>query len=262
MSSDRSGILPNSPLVYTLASVRFATWPLLEKNLPEIQDDLRELAPLIHNIEFLESTRRAWMLLSSDRTLGIQLASDQLLILSSTYTRFSVFAEVLSRCLKAVLSRMRFMDVTGLGVRYVDHIRPEPNRTARDYISGSLLPPDFDGFEAAGGVVIASYKDEDAELRVRAVSQPGLPAVPEDLIGLLAMAQEPGNQLTLPIIKPSEVLLDMDSIMSFPKTRRMEVHDIEGRLDLLHTRANRFFRHSNVCTDLAFDLWKSGESID
>lgn len=48
---ERSGILKNSPLAYTLASIRFAPWPLLAEKFPLIQDALRDIAPLIHEIQ-------------------------------------------------------------------------------------------------------------------------------------------------------------------------------------------------------------------
>jgi hypothetical protein len=48
---DRSGILKTSPLAYMLASIRFAPWPLLAERFPLIQDALRDIVPLINEIQ-------------------------------------------------------------------------------------------------------------------------------------------------------------------------------------------------------------------
>lgn len=67
--TDRTGILPNSPLIYAIASIRFAAWPLLSKKIDEIHDELREITPLIQTIQIQtgipsiqgENVTKLWM---------------------------------------------------------------------------------------------------------------------------------------------------------------------------------------------------------
>jgi len=49
----------------------------------------------------------------------------------------------------------------------------------------------------------------------------------------------------------------MDAIKQFPEPQRMDNQkDILVHLQNLHTVANNFFRHQDVCTNHAFKLWK------
>lgn len=267
--TDRIGILQNSPLVYVLASIRFAPWPLLAKKIDEIHDELREIAPLIQHIK-VESigpdgqatdgaVQSIWMLMSSDRSYGFHLAPDQFLVFSKNYSRYADFEKTLSEGLNVLLQQkhMRFMDVTSMGVRYVDHIKMSEQEKFEDYIDPSLLPKAFDGLERVGGNVAGTYKAGGSELRVRCIAQPEALSIPEDLIGVLAMAQEPGKPLQLSTLNTNEILLDMDAINKFQPPERMDKPStVLSQLNGLHTVANAFFRHQDVCTDYAFKKWK------
>jgi uncharacterized protein (TIGR04255 family) len=268
--TDRTGILQNSPLVYVLASIRFAPWPLLAKKIDEIHDELRKIAPLIQRIQ-VESigpsgqategaVQSIWMLMSSDRSYGFHLAPDQFLVYSKKYGRYAGFEETLRNGLNVLLKHMRFMDVTSMGVRYVDHIKMSEQEKFEDYIDPSLLPKAFDGFDRVGGIVTGTYKAGGSELRVRCIAQPEALSVPEDIIGVLAMAQEPGRPLQLNKLNNNEILLDMDAINKFQAPERMDTPPtVLSQLKDLHTVANAFFRHQDVCTDYAFKKWKGEE---
>ncbi|MBF6647173.1 TIGR04255 family protein [Methylobacter sp. BlB1] len=265
--TDRSGILPNSPLVYTLASIRFAAWPLLAKKIDEIHDELRDCTPLIQTIQVQsvshggisgmqsESVTTLWMLLSSDRSLGIHLAPDQLLIFSKKYTSYIDFEAVLDRCLSILLKHMRFIDVISTGVRYVDHIKIKDGEEHANYITDRLLTPTFPGFTDVGCIYVGSYKSGDYDLRVRCTSQPDALAVPEDIISTLSMSLEPGSPLKLDTLK-NGILLDIDAYKVYTTPTRMDKDVVLKQLDVLHQTANKFFRHDSVCTDYAFKTWK------
>jgi uncharacterized protein (TIGR04255 family) len=265
--TDRTGILQNSPLEYVLASIRFAPWPLLAKKIDEIHDELREIVPLIQHIQVEPiglggqttdgAVQSIWMLMSSDRSYGFHLAPDQFLVFSKKYGRYADFEETLSKGLNVLLKDMRFMDVISMGVRYIDHIKMSEQEKFEDYIEPSLLPKAFDGLERVGGIIASTYKTGGSELRVRCIAQPEALSVPEDLIGVLAMAQESGKPLQLSTLNNNEILLDMDAINKFQQPERMDNPiTVLSQLKGLHTVANAFFRHQDVCTDYAFKKWK------
>lgn len=262
--TDRAGILPKSPLVYALASTRFAAWPLMLKKIEEIHDELRDILPIIHRIQMqavgpsgeTQVDNRSWMLLSSDRSIGIQLAPDQMLVFTNKYRRYSDFEEVLRRGFNVLVSHMRFLDVTSMGARYIDHVHVREGETFESYIAASLLPPTFGGFERTGGVTFGSYRISDAELRVRCMSLPDTPAIPEDLFGLLAMVQAATGEIKIPSLGKNDFVLDMDAITSHGTPQRMDMETIVRQLQKLHTVANSFFRHPDVFTDHAFKVWK------
>lgn len=260
--TDRTGVLKNSPLILALASVRFASWPLIGQKIEIIHDELREITPLIQNVKIRqggpaeEVVMKAWVFLSADRTLGIQLTEDQLLVFSRKYLRYADFEETIEKALKVLYTHMRFMDITSMGARYVDHIKPITGDKAESYIDPGLMPGKFAGFDRTGGAVVGAYKKEKNELRVRCITQPGAMAIPEDLIGLLAMANEPGKNLQIDVLNNEEIILDMDALEIFETPIKMNISEIKEYLKKLHQTANDFFRHENVCTSHAFEVWK------
>lgn len=268
----RSGILKDSPLAYTLASIRFAPWPLLAEKFPLIQDALRDIAPLIHEIQVQVpaggavtqpefTTSRIWMMLSADRSLGIQLSPDQMLVFTREYTSYGAFEAVLERVLSELLKLARFIDASTLGVRYVDHIKTGSQAELMKYVSAQFLAPTFEGLEQLGGSSNTSYKKDDKELRVRYTNFPGHPSVSEDLMGLLIMSHDPAKGFKIDTLQPGEAIIDMDAI--FTPTKPLRVDSSEkalSHLKSLHTVANDFFRHPDVFTDYAFSSWK-GEAI-
>ncbi len=267
--TDRTGILKNSPLVYALASIRFAPWPFMVEKISTIHDELRDITPLIKHIQVQPldlsgqtvraegAAPAAWVFMSSDRSHGFHLTPDQLLVFSSKYRRYADFEKIIGKGLEVLLKYMRFVDVINIGVRYVDHIKMLEEEKPQDYIKEGLLPADFDGLERMGGLITGLYKVDEVELRVRCDTQPDALSVPEDMIGVLAMTQEPSKPLQLKMLTNREFLLDMDAIKNYPTLQRMDdTQVILQQLELLHQVANRFFRHKDVCTDYAFKLWK------
>jgi uncharacterized protein (TIGR04255 family) len=241
----------------------------MANKISEIHDELRDIVPLIQHIQVQPidlsgqvvhaegAAPGVWMLMSSDRSHGLHLAPDQLLVFSSKYRRYADFEKVIDKGLEVLLKHMRFVDVTSTGVRYIDRIKIRENEKFQDYINESLLPADFAGLDRVGGLITGVYKDNDVELRVRCVTQPDVLSVPEDMIGVLAMVQEPGKPLQLNMLTNREFLLDMDAIKNYPEPQRMDnKQDLLQQLKLLHQVANKFFRHKDVFNGYAFKVWK------
>jgi uncharacterized protein (TIGR04255 family) len=273
----RSGILRSSPLVLTLASVRFTPWQLLSKEIGEIHNSLRDVTPLFHGLHIQATfpglpsavsndlTPTSWLFLSEDKTKAIQISNDQILFYSRTYKRYGDFEAFLRRGLEALLSRMNFMHVTSLGVRYVDHIRPRKGESPDQYVASELLTPSLGELGTVGGIAVYTYRAAaDSELRVRSVCNPQLPAVPEDLVPTVAiinhLVQGPAQDSTvLPIqlLKQGEVLLDFDAVKTNVGSARIDSADaLLQQLNGLHSIANNFFRHKQVCKDFAFNVWQ------
>lgn len=263
----RDGQLSNAPLIYVLASLRFAPWPLLKRKIDEIHDDLREYFPLINRIEIQQvgpngqpitqnDGPSAWILKTSDLTYSVQFAPDQVLIACKKYARYRAFESNVVLVMNTLLKHMRFIDVTNVGVRYIDHIKAREGETLKQYINKSLLPPDIDGLAKIGGSLAAFYKSGDEDLRVRCRDLQGTLSVPDDLIPLLTMTQAPDIPLRLEGLKNGEMLFDLDAVKINPVPKRMSQEEIVGQLDSLHKKANAFFRHKSVCTDHAFKVWK------
>jgi uncharacterized protein (TIGR04255 family) len=270
---DRSGILKNSPLEYAIASVRFAPLALLPQMIPQIHGRLRESMPLMQQVQqqvqFLvpgapnfPQAAQAWQIMSSDRKLGAQIGTEQVLFFTTKYKRFTDFQEEIHRCLEVLFDLVKFMDVTAVGVRYVDRFKARDGETLSDYMAAGFLTPRVSPFEAVGGLSQYTYRLGEEQLAVRAIYAAELPSIPFDLIGLFGAVQGPAQPLQVPPLGLNQLLLDIDASRTFPVPNRVHSCDeIEGFLDSLHRRANAFFRDENVCTDHAFAVWKGENDV-
>jgi uncharacterized protein (TIGR04255 family) len=266
--TDRGGILPNSPLQYTLASVRFAPLPLLPSKIPEIHNELREVTPLLQHVQqqiqltpqgpgpTVEHSTQAWLIMASDRSFGVQLGTEQVLFFAKKYTRFAEFHSYISKGLRILYDHMKFLDVIGTGVRYVDRVTPRGEETLSQYIAEHFLTPPVASFDAIGGSSQYVYEANGTQLRVRSIFSSEALSIPMDLIGLLATIQGPDSPLILNKLGANEMLLDMDSVANSPQPKRSTLDEVTARLDMLHKQANAFFRHPSVCTDFAFQVWR------
>lgn len=264
----RTGILKHSPLSYALASIRFAPWPLMSKKIDEIQNDLREIAPLLNRIQVEQVgadgqmtkgagfTSESWTLLASDKSYGFLLSQDQLLFMTTSYIAYDDFEAKISHAMDVLFRYMVFMDVMTVGVRYVDRITPRGDEKISQYISPKFLPPALEGCETNAGHIFAEYKINDCNLRINAVSIPNALPVPQDMLGVVVMMSGGDKPLQFEGLKQEELLLDMDSIYSPGAPTRMKQAELKGLLRTLHSNSNGFFRHEDVLTDFAFQAWR------
>lgn len=264
----RTGVLKKSPLSLVLASVRFAPWPLLGKRIDEIQNDLRDILPFIHHLEVetpdgtpqgAAFTNEAWMLISFDKTYGVQITKDQVLVFSPNYIDYKDFESKVDRVLTTLLSHMKFMHVQNMGVRFIDHIKPKEDEKSSDYISKKFLAPSINNYETIGGRFFSEYSCGAHRIRVNVLNSPGAMPLPQDAIPVLAIFYGIENPLKLERLKPEEFLIDMDAVSIFPDSEKKSKDEIKLELNKLHSVANNFFRHDEVFSDHAFKVWK-GES--
>ncbi|MGA7776980.1 MAG: TIGR04255 family protein [Paraburkholderia sp.] len=271
--NDRSGILKNSPLKYALASVRFAPLALLPNQIPEIHGRLRETLPLLQQVQQqiqivglmapnFPQASHAWLIMSSDRSLGAQIGTEQILFFTTTYKRFTDFQTLILQCLEVLFDVVKFLDITAVGVRYVDRFKAGDSEELSNYMSPSFLTPRVSSFEPAGGLSQYAYRINDERLAVRFAYTAGIPSIPVDLMGLIATIQGPAQPLQIKALEEKEMLLDMDASRNFLIPQRVNsVVEIDKLLDSLHKRANAFFRHDEVFTEHAFSVWKGEKHV-
>lgn len=274
----REGELPKQPLFYVLASIRFQPWLKLPELIPEIQGRLRERFPLFTPVNYaaagLQLTQQvgdgvsgesgsrpnAWFFHRNDRRVGCQLATEQIIVHALEYSRFVRFSEHLEFVLKAFVDFAGFIDVSSLGIRYLDRIEPMENERLQDYLPTELLPLDTrnKSYPVIGGVCQNSYKTTDGILQARFWTGQGMLNVPADLIQLYAMTADPSSIAShVKAIPVNHGILDTDSIWISQPPQRLDTEGILKRIDSLHRHANWFFRE--ICSEQAFKAWQGGE---
>lgn len=264
--TNRTGVLPHSPLTHVIASVRFAPWPRLAKQIDDIQDSMRDIAPLMNAVQLEQvgpdgqaqgTPRQAWVLVASDHSFSIQYSQDQILLCTTNYGQFADFSSKFQRALSTLLEHMKFIDVLNMGVRYIDRIKAKDGEQISDYITSALLTPKIANHASIGSHIIAEYsKGDNVRLRVNAMSIPNTLTVPQDIIGALMMANVSNKALSFEVLKENEMVLDMDAIFTSTSPSRMPLEEVMKRLEDLHVVANDFFRQEDVCSAHAFSIWK------
>lgn len=264
----RDGILPKSPLKYVVASIRFAPWPLLAKKVDEIQNELRDMLPLMNHI-VLEATdgqaqpmgisHEAWMFADADKDYCAQVTKDQVIFFTSSYVNYKEFSDKNNRVLSTLYKFMNFIDVNNIGIRYLDHISPLSNEKKSDYISDKFLPPNVSGFPSRGSQVTADYSIGNDRLRVNIQGIPGALPIPQEMISLPVILNGPEKPFQIQPLAEQDLAVDMDAVSMFEHPKRLSMQELETTLDQLHKAANSFFRNADVFTDHAFKVWK-GES--
>lgn len=265
---DRTGVLPNQPLFYVLASLRFQRWLSLPHKIAELQDALRERFPLINQIHYGDASQEsptrmpssepaAWAFHTADRSMGCQIMHEQIVVHTTRYTRFTEFAETFRFILEAVQPHMKHFDVSAIGIRYLDRIAPREGESLSDYLPAEYLPKPLQAaeFSVESGLSQTVYRTKTGMLQARFWTGRQYVSVPDDLVPLFVLTQEFGP--TGPALPPLEIghgVLDSDSIWSSLSPVRINVDEAVAKLSALHMHSNEFFR--TVCAEKAFAAWR------
>lgn len=264
--TDRTGILPKQPLFYVLTSLRFQPWMLLPNKIAEIQDCLRDRFPLVNQVMIgnigvggQESSPKpiAWAFHSADRSVGCQIAMDQIVVHATSYSRFDNFAEMTRFVIEAVERNARQLDIGAIGIRYLDKIAPRPAESLAEYLTVEYLPKELRGanFTPLSGLSQTTYQTQTGTLQARFWCGENYVSVPDDLVPLFIMTQDfAATGPMLAPLEPNSGILDSDSIWTSPLPVRMGAEQIIEKLRALHTHSNEFFR--SACTDHAFKVWR------
>ncbi len=152
--ADALGQLPNAPLIYVLAQVRFTRIPRMDRRWEDLHEKVIEKYPraLPERIEQLtlkdgkptvgDSIQR-WNLLSDDRRTGVSVTADSLVLHTSKYETSERFVAALLNVLLdfAKIIPEKGVHITRLGLRYVDLLLPEDNLAVDNQVIETLKLP-------------------------------------------------------------------------------------------------------------------------
>jgi uncharacterized protein (TIGR04255 family) len=149
--------LPNAPLVYTLAIVRFPAVPSMDRFLPVFHDALRMKYPHQDSltiqqmrVDFMpdgpkveQVSQVIWQLASPDRTIALVLSSETLALHTISYKDHHTFIEEFTDTLAKLIS------VTNIGIawtnstalRYINLVVPNKGESLDKLLQSSVLPP-------------------------------------------------------------------------------------------------------------------------
>ena len=203
MTSRALGRLPNAPLAYVLAQVRFQPILEMDKSVPSIQTALRLKYPRYREVKvagieigpngarMLDAATR-WEFTSASSRQGVILQTNSLVLHATEYSTYAAFSDSFHDVLKIVGDLVPGILVDRLGLRYIDFIMPSPGQNPDQFVVSSLgcRPDPGVPFESHSGVTTADYELADGHLIIRFTRGRGLPPLPPDLQPLSLAASD------------------------------------------------------------------------
>ncbi len=147
--------LSRQPLVLVLCQVRFSPILQIDKFIPDIQESFRQFGFPFQRVGRVQlfnlgpgatapvqvSEQDRWEYRTRDETWSVLVASDNVVLQSTAYDRFEIFAEQLQHAVSTVLSvtdHDRLGVIQRIGLRYIDVIRPRQDEDFRAYLRAGL----------------------------------------------------------------------------------------------------------------------------
>lgn len=140
--------LEKSPLVLTLAQVRFSPVLQMKEYLPRIQEVLRKdgfpnfrenvVQELLFGQSIKTERRERWLFSNKGQTETVVLTRDFVVLECSRYEVFDKFVERFRSVLDLIATEVETELSNRLGLRYVNLIRPEGEESVFDYLKPGL----------------------------------------------------------------------------------------------------------------------------
>jgi uncharacterized protein (TIGR04255 family) len=262
------GRLPNAPLAYVLAQVRFEPFLEIEKHIPTLQTSLRARYPRFLQAEQVvfqilpqseEKPPRVqptsllrWEFGSGSNHAGVIVQQDSLVFHVTAYETHEQFGQAWRWVMNQVGSHIPDLFVNRIGLRYVDFIVPNPDETPEDYIVDRLrCDPALGGIPCQHhqGLTLAEYRLETGFLAVRYSRGMGRPILPPDLSEL--SLQPSAIMQRVVADHQSTAVLDIDRFMALSA-----VYDAEAlaeQFGQMHGETSAVFKA--LTTDHARTVW-------
>lgn len=277
MSSVRQ--MANAPLVFVIAGINFEALEALPLWIPTIQNELRKWFPSFKKVrqganasgfemaidpqdfdpEYLGS---AWVFSTTDHRTIVTLFKTGMVLHTTKYTVFSHFEEQLRIALKALLNAADgIVNVTKVGIRYVDHIQPQHGMDLDKFIVSSLRPAQVSSdLTVKNSSSFATYAMEDLNttLNVRFNLGEGGVVIPQDLMPPYILNSLPSSlQGTVPfqMLQAGEGSLDLDAVNGNMQGASLSLDDLAAEVNRLHRVANSYF--DSVITPDARRAWSA-----
>jgi len=267
------GHLKRAPLVYTVAMVEYAPVPKMEDYIDDIMESLRSDYPDIGEyftqswevnfketgtIETREKKDKSWKLNNVDRSWGVSINENCVILQTTNYTHFDEFSKKLTKILEIICRIARIEYTKKIGIRYVDNIIANEQLPLNTQVKDNFLSPDISNeFSPAHSRMEHAYESTEGVLYLRCFSLKNHPSVPQDLMPLVQQLVD-CSTLMQPIVE-NFLLLDTDHIYIPTFLIKLNIDDVITKLDLLHQGASMAFRQ--VVTEEALTFWEDKNVI-
>lgn len=259
------GQMPNAPLIYVLAQIRFAPVPHMDERWEDFHEKVFEQYPkaetqLIQQIAIKDGqptagdTIKRWHLTTKSSTTGIIIDAGTLIFHTTSYKTSDVFLTDFRSVLKAIRPILpeKGVIVSRLGLRYLDLLLPEGDLTIDQQIIKALQLPTLSSIgEARRMDQIITYQTLiDGTMNIRYCQSSTTDVLPADLF---PNKLEPPLRLKREKPENSFVgLLDYDHFTE--QEQSFDIESIITNFRKLHEISSTAFKETT--TEKAFEEWQ------
>jgi len=238
--------LSKQPLVLVLCQVRFTPVRRIADYISGIQDDFRrhgypiERAGKIQQLTItsqgvVQTTEQdRWEYRNKDETTSILVLQDSVVLQTTAYTKFEVFADQLRLAMDTVLSKTEqdnFGLIQRVGMRYIDLVQPRADEGYRFY-----LRPGFHG------VADEVFKPGTHRLHVESIGATDVGGIPGTMVVRISQSDQGSD-------------LPADVVGSAPKhASRAKRQELVTLIDMDHFIEGNFEPKSNWVLEKAYRL--------
>lgn len=266
------GRLPNAPLAYVLAQVRFEPFLEIEKHIPALQTNLRERYPRFRRSEQVgfevvltgdaPSPRVQpvislyWEFAAAANVEGVIVQQDSLVFHVTAYEDHEQFGQAWRWVMQQVGEHLPHLFVNRIGLRYINLILPNSGEIPADYVVDRLRCDPDPGipYHSHRGLTAAEYRLEEGQgdLAVRYSRGTGPPTLPPDLTGLSLYPSGIMQRAVTVDAKQPTAVLDIDRFMVLSVAYEADV--LAEQFRPMHEEISAAFKA--LTTDHAHTVWK------
>lgn len=259
------GQMPNAPLIYVLAQVRFTPVPHMDKKWEDFHEKVFEFYPKseterIQQLGFndgqpiVSDSIKRWHLNNESRTTGIILDAGMLIFHTTDYKTSSIFLSNLQAVLEAFVQILpeKGVSVSRLGLRYVDLLLQEGDLLVDQQVIDTLRLPNLPDIGTARRMdqIVTYQTQSNGTMVIRHRQSTNPDVLPADLF---PNKLEPAPRLKRERPKDSIVgLLDYDHFIE--RDQSFDIDSIINSFHKLHDASSAVFKATT--TEEAFTEWQ------
>lgn len=257
---ERGQKLSKAPVAYALVHVKFSPILSLANHVPAIQEKLRteypryavgQLAQFRIGVDGrpeMGVAEQQWDFNSKNNDSGIRLTTGSFIYHCTKYSTFEDFLKAAASALTIVNEAAGITLVERIGVRYIDLVVPENDKSVADYLIPSLTG--FRDLNGGGNDFLVSVnqtnlKTSTGTLTVRCVVGNHMTVLPPDLAGCNLITKQPPAEKQTALLDTDHFT---DSALDF------SVEQVANRINALHKPISEAFWSS--ITPFAKESWK------
>jgi uncharacterized protein (TIGR04255 family) len=173
MNTGTLGTWRNPSLAYVVAELVISPYYSMNASVPLLQDSLRASYPRTIEAQevLIESNKPSiqplWQMHSPDQTHGVQLGTRSISLHATSYLDSSDFLRRWGQILDVIGAARLDAFVERAGLRYVDLIVPNDDKSVEEYLKSSLQGVKPDGAVSTGSMWAAGFQFDGSVVNLR-----------------------------------------------------------------------------------------------